>query len=740
MDNDELLDLISCSSVMSRSLKEYDRQKSTAICTAKRLAEFLGSQMVEKKGLACQFIISRLPLAAPVAERAIPIAIFAAEKAKTFHFIRKWTKDPHASCELRDIVDWDYYIGRMAGTIQKIITIPAASQDISNPVPRIVHPDWLKQKIQMRQHTQRSLTDSFAKLAGNVTDNSYLFQEKRSDGDGEDEDVAVERSSKRHRDDRTVAIPQKKSRVTAKDSSAPTTPMPPESDFAEWLSWMKRKWRADLAVKRKRSQELRRCLDAGLPLPQHLNVPRLMPRGGVGAYLDQRTLLLAHSYWQIIQISETDRPGILLFWVAVQNLIQTIQVKVPRILYVHADPSFPDRLLIGKLMKCRLPRGGKREVEVIEVELDEEIYQNNLKRFTNLFSHPDIHGVYESQIPLPLRAVIQLGCVCSLTPDARRLRTASSSTLSSSLFSLSELQRCSVKSIHSSFQSGRGSAVTEDAGGRGGRGRGREGGSSDMQRSRGDGWHEYLQDDSVTGVIYVYFSFATRMSRGILGVFSQKSLSSSSSSLTPGHIFVITPTSTNREGRVEIEKNIRRVFRRKSNRSVESIRLFGSADDLFSAFQSHLSSLRKKIGSPLIVWQSTMERILASRYVPDMDRVPVIAAPGNEVDNRYPPIQWEVYAASYLVGREKESLKWFERQLLCARYAEIPVGNMESDHPIFISDILLARLLKAEGHILWYSSHSSPDLGQEDLLLDHSSVAQMVIDDFSRPALTVPKV
>lgn len=32
--------------------------------------------------------------------------------------------------------DWGYYIARLASTIQKIITIPAAFQGIANPVPR----------------------------------------------------------------------------------------------------------------------------------------------------------------------------------------------------------------------------------------------------------------------------------------------------------------------------------------------------------------------------------------------------------------------------------------------------------------------------------------------------------------------------------------------------------------------------------------------------------------------------
>lgn len=45
---------------MSKKLEDYGGQKSTSISTAKRLAEFLGDQMVKDAGLACRwaFVIS----------------------------------------------------------------------------------------------------------------------------------------------------------------------------------------------------------------------------------------------------------------------------------------------------------------------------------------------------------------------------------------------------------------------------------------------------------------------------------------------------------------------------------------------------------------------------------------------------------------------------------------------------------------------------------------------------------
>lgn len=63
--------------------------------------------------------------------RAIPLAIFQAEEAVQKHFLRKWLKDSSVcDVDIRDILDWSYYIERLGGTIQKIITIPAAMQGV----------------------------------------------------------------------------------------------------------------------------------------------------------------------------------------------------------------------------------------------------------------------------------------------------------------------------------------------------------------------------------------------------------------------------------------------------------------------------------------------------------------------------------------------------------------------------------------------------------------------------------
>lgn len=105
-------------------------------------------------------------------------------------YVRKWCKIS-SDVGIRSIVDWSYYKQRLSSTIQKIITIPAAMQkvqrffllfffnsiififlpkkslqhpQISNPVPRVVHPDWLHKKVLEKEDKfrQKKLVDIFS--------------------------------------------------------------------------------------------------------------------------------------------------------------------------------------------------------------------------------------------------------------------------------------------------------------------------------------------------------------------------------------------------------------------------------------------------------------------------------------------------------------------------------------------------------------------------------------------------
>ena len=79
-------------------------------------------------------IISRFPAGQPVTERAIPTPIFNTESKIRNYFLRKWSHDSSITdFDIRNFIDWDYYIDRFSNTIQKIITIPAGIQILRQP-------------------------------------------------------------------------------------------------------------------------------------------------------------------------------------------------------------------------------------------------------------------------------------------------------------------------------------------------------------------------------------------------------------------------------------------------------------------------------------------------------------------------------------------------------------------------------------------------------------------------------
>uniref|UniRef100_A0A0K0CTA2 DNA polymerase epsilon catalytic subunit n=1 Tax=Angiostrongylus cantonensis TaxID=6313 RepID=A0A0K0CTA2_ANGCA len=229
----ELFDLISENRSMSRKLEDYGGQKSTSISTARRLAEFLGTDMVKDAGLACKFVISRHPVGSPVTERAVPIAIFQ-DNVKC-HYLKLWTKQPTHGFQL---LDWDYYIERLGSCIQKIITIPAALQGLPNPVPRIPHPDWLANKLKNRVDILRQprITDMFQKKP--LDELNLLVNEhgKRCREDDSVESIDNGSEEKENMSKKQCPLPKATSSRIEKRTLT-------QHGFDEWLKFFKMKWR-----------------------------------------------------------------------------------------------------------------------------------------------------------------------------------------------------------------------------------------------------------------------------------------------------------------------------------------------------------------------------------------------------------------------------------------------------------------------------------------------------------------
>uniref|UniRef100_A0A7I4XU50 DNA polymerase epsilon catalytic subunit n=1 Tax=Haemonchus contortus TaxID=6289 RepID=A0A7I4XU50_HAECO len=386
----ELFDLISENRSMSRKLEDYGAQKSTSISTAKRLAEFLGSDMVKDAGLACKFVISRHPIGAPVTDRAVPIAIFQAEEKVRCHYLRQWTKQPGLPAEkmnIRELLDWDYYIERLGSCIQKIITIPAALQGLPNPVERIPHPDWLANKIKNRFDAVRQprITDLFQKKAPDEIPLVINDNGKRSRDEMEQEETSDKDEENKEND------PKKQRAVPETMCQATTEPLAKKTlardGFDEWLRYLKKKWR----------------------LVKVNNLTRRRDRGAtmVERMLSNTRESMRERIWQVLSLEETRTPGIYNIWVALEGRMERFQLRVPRIVIINErEPSE------GKDVVRRVLPHHKPVYYLYEHIISGNAEQKLMNEINEKLCCSRIEGIYESQTPLMFRALTQIGCLC----------------------------------------------------------------------------------------------------------------------------------------------------------------------------------------------------------------------------------------------------------------------------------------------------------------------------------------
>ncbi|EKM53261.1 uncharacterized protein PHACADRAFT_99155 [Phanerochaete carnosa HHB-10118-sp] len=379
LGDDELVELIAENRSMSRTLAEYAGQKSTSISTAKRLAEFLGDQMVKDKGLACKFIISAKPLGAPVTERAVPVAIFSAEESVKRAYLRKWLKDNSmTNFDLRSILDWGYYIERLGSVIQKLITIPAAMQKVANPVPRIRHPDWLHRRVvaQGDKFHQHKMTEYFGKMTADI------------------EDIGGTQSRDGRK--RIAVVNRKPSRREETPEPASESQLPkvkPEVNYSAWLRGARVRWTQRLAKK--------------LGFNDDAVVPEMFK--GVRVKDTGR--------WDIVQIRQMRTPGKFTLWLSTDTGLVSVPLRIPREFYVHLritpkrDHFRTDMYSVEKVVRT-LPRD-QPCVNLYKLSVREETFLEEQEHFIHLTNDPSVDGVYEQQVPLVTRALLKLGKTCA---------------------------------------------------------------------------------------------------------------------------------------------------------------------------------------------------------------------------------------------------------------------------------------------------------------------------------------
>ncbi|KAK8243427.1 hypothetical protein HDK90DRAFT_430763 [Phyllosticta capitalensis] len=656
--DEELIDLICENKNMSKTIEEYGAQKTTAITTAKRLAEFLGEQMIKDKGLNCKYIVSAQPRNAPVTERAVPVAIFSAEESVKKFFLRKWLKADPEDADPRTIIDWDYYLERLGSVIQKLITIPAALQRVRNPVPRVPHPDWLERRIRIKDDVfkQTKMTDLFSKKA--LTDiDANAVSNKVTDL----EDFGSSQVAKPKRGVATKMVQKRKAPEPAVPvSTDPYASLPPKmpsitEDYKGWLQYQKQKWRIQ------RQQRARRR--------QLFGEKRTDATDGLGSYFRNQAESLYLNTWQLLQLREGDLPGEVKAFVLLDKKIHVLRIVVPRQVYLNLrSEDLPDVSIedcsVEKVTNHTLPNGHP-SVHLFKLTMSEQTFVQESKKFNVLFNHPSVEGVYETQVPLNIRAVLELGSVCSFDESQRGV-------LGKGLeqgFDLSALRHVPLE-------------------------------------------QPYLTNNPL-GYLYVYQVVAG--DRQVFSVFS--------SSKDQAYVVVLN-RSRDTQGMPNLEKIYRdsymaRLQENEGQPWQDTVEYH--TDVKFKVVQvttkrkAHLEvadaikRLKSEESRPLIAVVCTENQKLLAHDIPALKELPILPLQADEADKQLPPLGWQSFVARRLVDHYLDLGTWVTHLLGLARYGNIPLCNLERDDPRFLIDVSYARRLQKEKVVLWWSDGPKPD-------------------------------
>lgn len=383
INDDDFIDLICENKNMSKSLVEYDKQKSTSITTAKRLSEFLGENMIRDSGLSIKYIISAKPDGTPITERAIPVSIFSSDK-KEF-YLKKWTKDLSlVDFGPKDIIDWNYYIERLSSVIQKIILIPAFLQGIKNLIPRVSYPEWIKKTriINDKQQQKLSFFSNEFKKSCFLDHQKDLINEYLNTGTSLDQNKLI----MLHND-------HKKNEDYILNNTCPHM----TDDYVKFLNFQKIKW----SVQNRNIEKKKNCSNAKTLKP---NFDTLVSND-TGFYFEK--------YWEILEVKNNElNPGVVDVFILIRKDIYNVKFHILKKIFV----SFKNKLTKLDLIKdCEFTEStallpnGHDATNLYNLILPEKTFINEMNNPESILQCSNVLKIYESDITSDQRVVIEIG-------------------------------------------------------------------------------------------------------------------------------------------------------------------------------------------------------------------------------------------------------------------------------------------------------------------------------------------
>lgn len=596
--------------------------------------------------------------------------------------------------DIRDVLDWNYYIERLGGTIQKIITIPAALQGVSNPVPRIQHPDWLHKRMLEKNDSlkQRRINEIFSAKPKPVVE--HVDDSENEDGDSNADDSGDEMNIGDMEDigsntvsgNRRPTVHHRKrnaSEMEQEEANEPKTwrealGTPPNignsrEEIREWVEYHKQKWHWQIQQRNKR-----RMHQNNKKSRSNETIHRATPvntSGGVtiGGFIRRTQRSIIEQPWQIIQIMPVDEHGSYTVWAMVGVELHKIKLNIPRIFYVNKrSPAPHEEGSMWKQVYRTLPRS-RPVYHLYQYIVTEDVFKENRLGMLADLATPDIEGIYETQMALEFRALIQLGCVCSVQRSVAREIVARKSTNALDNFSIEQLESRSLS--HQSYL---------DKGG-------------NLKR------------------LFLYQHSSSNGKRELWGLFIPVIKKS-----------IIICLDTVRTNQMPSMKNFylaERSTYAKTNTQIDVTKI--PSDDMqFEVFfevdpklvYRHISRLlttfsSEKKGPSLLCVQSSIALNKLNTLIPAASDCPQTQIFIVDDASLLTGLDWQRNGTKSMLRHFFNLNNVIDLMLEQCRYYQLPLGNMPADPIMFGADIFYARLLQKHNFVLWASPTSRPDLG-----------------------------
>lgn len=719
----ELFELISENRSMSKSLEDYGTQKSTSISTARRLAEFLGDEMVKDKGLACRFIISLKPAGDPVASRAVPVAIFSAEPEVKQHYLRKWCRDSSmTNFDIRSLIDWQYYLERLESVIQKLILIPAAMQHVPNPVPRVTSPDWIRRYVERMAiggtgvagaavKRQLKMTDVFSKMAVRSSGDGERDGDGDRDRDGAEDTIRNELASPHAIGDlEDHGINRKKVRFvegTADNEKASSLPEPKVDmaiDYGGWVASRKAKWREQRAA-------IAGVGAAGVGASSSAN--------GSSFWSAARTKdAILSSMWDVLLVErDPSQRSVYQLFFLVNGTVRNVRFRRPRAIYIHCQQpiDFPPGAIPPPLVHYKLPYAdGTATIAasskiIYEIVCDEGDFVSNYQKYAAFLCHPNVVDIYEAAVPLDFLNLVALGTRVQVDPAVRGGRDPLDPRV---MFS-----------------------------------------ASDFVANRIEGGSERHLDLVALNARFLYVYHLHTDNRHVILMYCSRGPSIAS-------VIVVDPA-----GKRQIP-NLRSIYAALSSALPSETKMAPFNLHAVPEFETDLVGdlasacrllrdrtgklLKNRMDGPLLALFHTSAlpgtmadvqlRQALSSADPSDAPLPLLPLPNLLADTAFlPPLDWQRFGLKRGLELFVRINGWLEELRSLARFSQLPVGNLadipEARRYSFISDVFFARELRRKGFLLPHRLDDSLGRGAKlaidddpvELELERSGVSENVV-------------